>query len=148
VPTQLSSMPPQWRRPSHPKNHGKMPLPQRLTPLMMPVLAGLQGHLPGHDHSARTDATPSASALGMQSIDTLPAAASDAPGSIATSTSPPPDLLGGRKRWGRLSASEGYAYSPFICMPLVLISECAAEVWETGMAISTIAKESTREGIQ
>jgi hypothetical protein len=29
----------------------------------------------------------------MQSIDTLPAAASDAPGSITTSSSPPPELL-------------------------------------------------------
>jgi hypothetical protein len=57
------------------------------------VLAELQGHLPGHDLSARTDATPSTSALGMQSVDTLPAAASDAPGSIATSTSPPPESL-------------------------------------------------------
>ena len=39
------------------------------------------------------DATPSTSALGMQSIDTLPVAASDAPGSVATSSSPPPELL-------------------------------------------------------
>jgi len=57
------------------------------------VLAELQGHPLGHDLAARTDATPSTSALGMQSIDTLPAAASDAPGSVATSTSPPPELL-------------------------------------------------------
>lgn len=57
------------------------------------VLAELHGHPTGHDLSARTDATPSTSALGMQSIDTLPAAASDAPGSIATSTSPPPEPL-------------------------------------------------------
>jgi hypothetical protein len=41
--------------------------------------------------SARTDATPSTSALGMQSIDTLPVAVSDAPGSIATSTSSLPE---------------------------------------------------------
>jgi hypothetical protein len=33
----------------------------------------------------------------------------------------------------------------FICMPHVLISECAA-VWETGMAMYTIALESTRDG--
>jgi hypothetical protein len=57
------------------------------------VLAELQGHPPGHDLSARRDATPSTSALGMQSIDTLPAAGSDAPGSVATSTSPPPESL-------------------------------------------------------
>lgn len=55
------------------------------------VLAGLHGHLTGHELSARTDATPSTSAIGMQSIDTLPAGASDTPGSIATSTSPPPE---------------------------------------------------------
>ena len=55
------------------------------------VLAELHGHPTGHDLSARTDATPSTSALGMQSIDTLPPAASEAPGSIATSTSPPPE---------------------------------------------------------
>jgi hypothetical protein len=55
------------------------------------VLAELQGHPPGQDLSARTDATPSTSALGMQSIDTLPVAVSDAPGSIATSTSPLPE---------------------------------------------------------
>src|SRR5260221_11054869 len=53
------------------------------------VLAELQGH----DPPLRTDVTPSTSALGMQSIDTLPAAASDAPGSIATSSSSPPELL-------------------------------------------------------
>lgn len=58
------------------------------------VLAELHGHPTGHDPSAHTDAaTPSTSALGMQSIDTLPPAASDTPGSIATSTSPPPELL-------------------------------------------------------
>jgi hypothetical protein len=57
------------------------------------VLAELQGQAPGHDLSARTDATPSTSALGMQSIDTLPIAPSDAPGSIATSTSPPLESL-------------------------------------------------------
>jgi len=51
------------------------------------VLAELQGH----DPPLRADVTPSTSALGMQSIDTLPAAASDAPGSIATSSSPPPE---------------------------------------------------------
>lgn len=54
------------------------------------VLAELHGHPTGHDLSARTDATPSTSAIGMQSIDTLPAAMSDtppAPGSIANSTS-------------------------------------------------------------
>jgi len=53
------------------------------------VLAELQGH----DPSVPMDATPSTSALGMQSIDTLPVAASDAPGSVATSSSPPPELL-------------------------------------------------------
>ena len=57
------------------------------------VLAELQGQPPGHDLSARTDATPSTSALGMQSIDTLPVAPSDAPGSTATSTSPLPESL-------------------------------------------------------
>jgi hypothetical protein len=45
--------------------------------------------LHGRDLSTRMDATPSTSALGMQSIDTLPAAASDALGSVATSSSPP-----------------------------------------------------------
>jgi hypothetical protein len=55
------------------------------------VLAELHGHPTGHDLPARTDATPSTSAIGMQSIDTLPRAASDTPGSIATSTSPPPE---------------------------------------------------------
>lgn len=49
--------------------------------------------LHGRDPSTRVDATPSTSALGMQSIDTLPAAASDAPGSVATSSSPPPEIL-------------------------------------------------------
>jgi len=53
------------------------------------VLAELQGH----DPPLRTDVTPSTSALGMQSIDTLPAAASDALGSVATSSSLPPELL-------------------------------------------------------
>src|SRR6266849_6621112 len=48
------------------------------------VLAELHGHPTSHDLSARTDATPSTSAIGIQSIDTLPPAASDAPGSIAT----------------------------------------------------------------
>src|SRR6266403_1278590 len=57
------------------------------------VLAELLGHAPAHDPSARTDATPSTSVLGMQSIDTLPAAAPDSPGSVATSTSPPPESL-------------------------------------------------------
>lgn len=57
------------------------------------VLAELHGHPTGHDLPARTDATPSTSAIGMQSIDTLPPAASDTPGSIATSTSPPPELF-------------------------------------------------------
>ena len=58
------------------------------------VLAELHGHPTGHDLPARTDATPSTSALGMQSIDTLPpAAASEAPNSIATSTSAPPEPL-------------------------------------------------------
>jgi hypothetical protein len=55
------------------------------------VLAELHGHPTGHELSARTDATPSTSAIGMQSIDTLPPAASDTPGSIATSTPPPPE---------------------------------------------------------
>jgi hypothetical protein len=55
------------------------------------VLAELHGHPTGHDLSVRTDATPSTSAIGMQSIDTLPPAASDTPGSIATSTAPPPE---------------------------------------------------------
>lgn len=49
--------------------------------------------LQGHDPTAHTDRTPSTSALGMQSIDTLPAAASEAPNSVATSTSPPPESL-------------------------------------------------------
>jgi|SRR6266850_2302661 len=49
--------------------------------------------LHGRDPSTRMDATPSTSALGMQSIDTLPAAASDALGSVATSSSPPPEQL-------------------------------------------------------
>ena len=49
--------------------------------------------LHGHDPPLHTDATPSTSALGMQSIDTLPAATSDAPGSVTTSSSPPPELL-------------------------------------------------------
>ncbi|KAF8506782.1 hypothetical protein F5888DRAFT_33647 [Russula emetica] len=59
------------------------------------VLAELHGHPTGHDLPARANpnATPSTSALGMQSIDTLPPAASDTPGSIATSTSPPPESL-------------------------------------------------------
>ena len=57
------------------------------------VLAELHGHPTGHDPSAPTDATPSTSAIGMQSIDTLPPAASEAPGSIATSTTPPPEPL-------------------------------------------------------
>jgi hypothetical protein len=57
------------------------------------VLAELHGHAPGHDQSARTDATPSTSALALQSIDTLPAAGSDTPGSVATSTAPPPESL-------------------------------------------------------
>jgi hypothetical protein len=49
----------------------------------------LLAELHGHNPSTRMDATPSTSALGMQSIDTLPAAASDALGSVATSSSPP-----------------------------------------------------------
>jgi hypothetical protein len=57
------------------------------------VLAELHGHPTGHDLPAHTDATPSTSAIGMQSIDTLPPAGSDTPGSIATSTAPPPELL-------------------------------------------------------
>lgn len=57
------------------------------------ILAELQGHHSGHDPSARADSTPSTSALGMQSIDTLPAPASDVPGSIATTSSPPPESL-------------------------------------------------------
>jgi hypothetical protein len=57
------------------------------------VLAELQGHHPGHDPSAPIDPTPSASVLGMQSLDTLPAAASDAPDSAISSSSPPPESL-------------------------------------------------------
>ncbi|KAI0304557.1 hypothetical protein BC826DRAFT_569 [Russula brevipes] len=52
------------------------------------VLAELHGHHPAQDPSAPIEATPSPSALGMQSIDTLPAAASDAPTSVAASSSP------------------------------------------------------------
>ncbi|KAH9065817.1 hypothetical protein EDB87DRAFT_1679521 [Lactarius vividus] len=57
------------------------------------VLAELQGHHPDHDPSARIDPTPSVSALGMQSLDTLPAATSEAPGSVVSSSSPPPESL-------------------------------------------------------
>ena len=57
------------------------------------VLAELQGHHPGHDPSAPIDPTPSASVLGMQSLDTLPAATSEAPVSIVSSSSPPSESL-------------------------------------------------------
>ncbi|KAI0274992.1 hypothetical protein BC834DRAFT_965441 [Gloeopeniophorella convolvens] len=57
------------------------------------VLAELQGHHPDHDPSARIDATPSTSALGLQSIDTLPAATSEAPGSAISAASPLPESL-------------------------------------------------------
>ena len=57
------------------------------------VLAELQGHYPDHDPSTRIDPTPSASVLGMQSLDTLPAATSEAPGSVVSSSSPPPESL-------------------------------------------------------
>ncbi|KAH9044560.1 hypothetical protein EDB85DRAFT_1910085 [Lactarius pseudohatsudake] len=56
------------------------------------VLAELQGH-PDHDPSARIDPTPSVSVLGLQSLDTLPAATSEAPGSVVSSSSPPPESL-------------------------------------------------------
>ncbi|KAF8260745.1 hypothetical protein EI94DRAFT_878223 [Lactarius quietus] len=55
------------------------------------VLEDLQGHHPGHDPPTHIDPTPSASVLGMQSLDTLPAAASEAPGSAVSSSSPPPE---------------------------------------------------------
>ncbi|KAI9444874.1 hypothetical protein H4582DRAFT_2070628 [Lactarius indigo] len=57
------------------------------------VLAELQGHYPDHDPSARIDPTPSVSVLGLQSLDTLPAATSEAPGSVVSSSSPPPESL-------------------------------------------------------
>ena len=57
------------------------------------VLADLQGHDPSHDPSAGIDPTPSASVLGMQSLDTLPAATSEALGSAVSSSSPPPESL-------------------------------------------------------
>jgi len=57
------------------------------------VLAKLQGHRLDHDPSAPIDPTPSASVLGMQSLDTLPAAASEAPGSVVSSSSPPSESL-------------------------------------------------------
>ncbi|KAI9512506.1 hypothetical protein F5148DRAFT_1162233 [Russula earlei] len=57
------------------------------------VLAEVQGHHAFNDPSARTEATPSPEALGMQSIDTLPAAASDAVDSIATTSSSQPEAL-------------------------------------------------------
>jgi len=60
------------------------------------VLAELHGHgHPGPDPSARADATPSPSApgTGMQSLDTLPAAASDALDSVPTSPTSHPDAL-------------------------------------------------------
>ncbi|KAI9460511.1 hypothetical protein BJY52DRAFT_257721 [Lactarius psammicola] len=57
------------------------------------VLAELQGHHPDPDPSAPIDPTPSASVLGMQSLDTLPAATSEAPGSVVSSPSPPSESL-------------------------------------------------------
>ena len=57
------------------------------------VLADLQGHHPDHDPSAHIDPTPSTSVLGMPSLDTLPAATSEAPGSVVSSSSPPPESL-------------------------------------------------------
>jgi hypothetical protein len=56
------------------------------------VLADLQGH-PDHDPSAPIDPTPSASVLGLQSLDTLPAATSEAPASAVSSSSPPPESI-------------------------------------------------------
>ena len=83
------------------------------------VLAELQGHEP----PLRTDVTPSTSALGMQSIDTLPAAASDAPGSVTTSSSPPPELL----------------YDPFTGVTTGVLSPAACS------SSSTSAKKTTEE---
>ena len=57
------------------------------------VLAELQGHHPDHDPSPPIDSTPSASVLGVQSLDTLPAVTSEAPGSVVSSSSPPPESL-------------------------------------------------------
>jgi hypothetical protein len=57
------------------------------------VLADLQGHHPDHDPSTHIDPTPSTSVLGMPSLDTLPAATSEAPGSVVSSSSPHPESL-------------------------------------------------------
>ena len=57
------------------------------------VLANLQGHHSDQDPSVPIDPTPSASVLGLQSLDTLPAATSEAPGSAVSSSSPPPESL-------------------------------------------------------
>ena len=57
------------------------------------VLADLQGHHPDPDPPTHIDPTPSTSALGMPSLDTLPAATSEAPGSVVSSSSPPPESL-------------------------------------------------------
>lgn len=57
------------------------------------VLADLQGHHPDNDPSSHLDPTPSTSVLGMPSLDTLPAATSEAPGSVVSSSSPPPESL-------------------------------------------------------
>ncbi|KAH8997371.1 hypothetical protein EDB92DRAFT_2112105 [Lactarius akahatsu] len=64
------------------------------------VLAELQGHHPDHDPSTRIDLTPSVSVLGLQSLDTLPAATSEVPGSVVSSSSPPPD---GEELWAHLA---------------------------------------------
>jgi hypothetical protein len=54
------------------------------------VLAELQGHHPSHDPSPPTDATPSTSAIGLHSLNTLPlpAATPDALGSTTSSSLP------------------------------------------------------------
>ncbi|KAH9081726.1 hypothetical protein EDB83DRAFT_2512576 [Lactarius deliciosus] len=59
----------------------------------MPSSPNCKGHHPDHDPSARIDPTPSVSVLGLQSLDTLPAATSEAPGSVVSSSSPPPESL-------------------------------------------------------
>lgn len=53
------------------------------------VLAELQGHHPSYHPSPRTDATPTPSAVGPHSLDTLPAATPKVPGSINSSSLPP-----------------------------------------------------------
>ncbi|KAI0257216.1 hypothetical protein BJV78DRAFT_1277781 [Lactifluus subvellereus] len=56
------------------------------------VLAELQGHHPSYDPSPRTDASPSPSAVGPHSLDTLPAATPEVSGSTP-SLPPLPDPL-------------------------------------------------------